>query len=168
MKLNKIDIYRLIIIMVISGIFGFIYETIFYRIDLGYFVKRGTTYGPWIPIYAFGGLFITLFTYKLKDKPILVFTINTIITSLLEFFTGYFLLKFKNIRLWDYNNEILNYGNINGFICLRSVLFFGLSSLFLIYVIMPFVKKLPYKVLSYLSIILGSLFLLDFILYRVL
>lgn len=167
MKLNKIDIYRLIIIMVISGIFGFIYETIFYRIDLGYFVKRGTTYGPWIPIYAFGGLFITLFTYKLKDKPILVFTINTIVTSLLEYFTGYFLLKFKNIRLWDYNNEILNYGNINGFICLRSVLFFGLSSLFLIYLIIPFIKKIPDKLLSYLSIILGSLFLLDFILYRV-
>lgn len=114
-----------------------------------------------------GGLFITLFTYKLKDKPLLVFMINSIVTGLLEYFTGYFLLKYKGIRLWDYNYEILNYGNINGFICLRSVLFFGLSSLFLIYVIIPLIKKIPDKILSYLSIILGSLFLLDFILYRV-
>ncbi len=44
----------LLLIFTFSGIFGFIYETLFYRIDLGYFVKRGTTYGPWIPIYAYG------------------------------------------------------------------------------------------------------------------
>ncbi len=31
-----------------GGIFGFIYEEIFYRIDFGYFVKRGTAFGPWI------------------------------------------------------------------------------------------------------------------------
>ena len=43
----------LLLVFVVSGIFGFIYETFFYRIDLGYFVKRGTTYGPWIPIYGF-------------------------------------------------------------------------------------------------------------------
>ena len=42
------------LIFTFSGIFGFIYETLFYKIDLGYFVKRGTTYGPWIPIYAYG------------------------------------------------------------------------------------------------------------------
>ena len=43
-----------LLIFTFGGIFGFIYETFFYRIDLGYFVKRGTTFGPWIPIYAFG------------------------------------------------------------------------------------------------------------------
>ena len=42
-----------LLIFTFGGIFGFIYETLFYRIDLGYFVKRGTTYGPWIPIYGF-------------------------------------------------------------------------------------------------------------------
>lgn len=155
-------------IMVISGIFGFIYETIFYRIDLGYFIKRGTTFGPWIPIYAFGGLFILLFSYKYKDKPLLVFLINILVTGLLEYLTGYVLLKYFNIRLWDYNNEILNYGNINGFICLRSVLFFGLSSLFLIYIIVPFIEKIYNKKIEVISIILLSIFMLDMILYRIL
>ena len=54
----KFDKWTISMIMVLiftfGGIFGFIYETFFYRIDLGYFVKRGTTYGPWIPIYGFG------------------------------------------------------------------------------------------------------------------
>lgn len=44
----------ILLIFTFGGIFGFIYETFFYRIDLGYFMKRGTTYGPWIPIYGFG------------------------------------------------------------------------------------------------------------------
>ena len=50
----------LTIVMILSSFFGFIYEEIFYRIDLGYFVKRGSTYGPWIPIYFFGGGLIFL------------------------------------------------------------------------------------------------------------
>lgn len=167
----KKTIYILFLIMVFSGIFGFIYETIFYRIDLGYFTKRGTTFGPWIPIYAFGGLLITIFTFKLKDKPILVFIVNTIVTGLLEYITGYILYEFHGLRLWDYNNEILNFGNINGYICLRSVLFFGVSSLLLIYAIIPTLinisKKIKENHLVILSTTLITLFALDMILYRI-
>ena len=39
----------LILVMVTSSFCGFIYELLFYRIDLGYFVKRGSSYGPWVP-----------------------------------------------------------------------------------------------------------------------
>ena len=57
-KFDKFTIAMIcMLIFTFSGIFGFIYETIFYKIDLGYFVKRGTTYGPWIPIYGFGRSF---------------------------------------------------------------------------------------------------------------
>ena len=166
---KKQTIYILLFIMVVSAIFGFIYEEIFYYFDLGYLVKRGTTYGPWIPIYAFGGFLIVLLTYRFKDKPILVFITNILLTGIIEYFTGYFLDK-MGIRLWDYNNEILNFGNINGYVCLRSVLFFGISSLLLIYVIVPIVLKVYKKIgnkFNLISIILSSLFIIDFILYRI-
>lgn len=171
-KINlKTTLNILILIFVSSGIFGFIYETIFYRIDLGYFVKRGSTFGPWIPIYAFGGILITLLSYRFKKNPILVVIINCIITGLLEYFTGLFLYEVCGIRLWDYNTEIWNFGNINGYICLRSVLFFGISSLLLIYTMIPMFKKIakkvPEKILSIISIILGSAFVLDIILYGI-
>ena len=135
----------LAIVMILSSIFGFIYEEIFYRIDLGYFVKRGSTYGPWIPIYFFGGGLIFLISYKFRKKPLLVFLINCIVTGVLEYGTGYVLNEFFGIRLWDYNNEILNFGNINGYICLRSVLFFGISSLLLVYFVVPLVKDFVKK-----------------------
>ena len=145
----------------------YIYETIFYRIDLGYFVKRGTTFGPWVPIYAFGGLFIVLFSYRFKDKPLFVFLINMLVTGLLEYLTGFILLKYFNIRLWDYNNEILNFLNINGFVCLRSVLFFGLSSLLLIYVIVPFIDKIYNRKLEIISFCLFIILIIDMIIWRI-
>ena len=142
-KINIKDTFSILVyIMIISGLFGFVYEEIFYRFDLGYFVKRGTTFGPIIPIYVYGGLLITIFTYKYKKNPLIVFFTNFLLTGIFEYLSGYLILKILKLRLWNYNNEILNYLNINGFVCLRSVLFFSISSLLLIYIIIPFIFKL--------------------------
>lgn len=74
--------------------------------------------------------------------------------------------KFNNgIKCWDYNSEILNFGNIDGYVCLRSVLFFGISSLLLIYIIVPFLfylaKKMKKKTFLTLSYTLCFIFLFD-------
>lgn len=166
---NKRTIYLLVLIMIISGIFGFVYETIFYRIDLGYFVKRGSSIGPWIPIYAFGGLLVVLLSYRFRNNPFILFIVCIIITGILEYFTGLFIYEVMGKRLWDYNSEIWNFGNVDGFICLRSLLFFGVSSLFLIYIVVPFILKITHKLkdneLKMISIPLALIFLFDIIIY---
>ena len=170
LKLPDIGILMLAI-MVLSAIFGYIYEVIFYRIDLGVFVNRGTTFGPWIPIYGFGGIFITLLAYKLKHDPFYVFFTSCLISGILEFGTGFVLDKVFNTRLWDYNVEIWNWGNIGGYICARSILFFGASGLFLIYFLVPKVKKMREKIVGKYGvkafnipvIVISSIYILDFI-----
>lgn len=168
-EMNKKEekIVLIIQIILISAIFGFIYETIFYRIDLGYFVKRGYTIGPWLPIYATGGLLIYLSNIKNKNNILKIFINSAVMCGLLEFIVGYLLLHISHIRLWDYNTEILNYGNIGGYICLRSVLFFGLSGVFLMSVVVPLITKIINKYQSkkteYITIFLGGLFCIDFI-----
>ena len=167
----KSTINILILIMVLSGFFGFIYETLFYKIDLGYFIKRGSSFGPWIPIYAFGGLFITLATNRFRKKTLAVFTINCLVSGILEYITGFVLYEIFNKRLWDYNVEIWNWGNINGYICIRSVLFFGISGLMLIYAFIPLIKKLVRNVsetkITILSYTLGITFAFDVLLYHI-
>ena len=169
---NKTTINVLILIMILSGFFGFVYEMFFYKIDLGYFVKRGSTFGPWIPIYAFGGLLITIVTYQFRKKPFSVFLINCLVTGILEYSTGFVLYEIFGIRLWDYNTEIWNWGNINGYICARSILFFGISSLMLIYLFIPLIKRIVKKFsersITIVSYTLGILFALDMILYQIL
>ena len=171
-KFSKRDVFNLyVLIMIGSGIFGFIYETLFYRIDLGYFVKRGNTYGPWIPIYVFGGLFITLLTYKHKEKPWKVFVRAMLVSGIIEFLTGWILFKIFNIRLWDYNVEIWNYGNINGYICLRSVLFFGISGLILVYIMIPCLIKLintvNRKMINSISLVLLISLIIDMVVHGI-
>ena len=162
----------LILIMAFSGVFGFIYEELFYRIDLGYFVKRGSTFGPWIPIYVFGGAAFTMLVYRFKDNPLLVFLLCVLVSGIMEFVTGYVLYHVFNTRLWDYNTEIWNFGNIGGYICLRSVLFFGLSGLALVYMVIPIMIRLvgmaDARIISIVSRCLAVLFVTDCVLYRIL
>ena len=167
--MNKKKFTTVFLIFVICGIIGFIYEMLFYRIDLGYFVKRGSTFGPWIPIYAFGGLLIYFIANRFKKKPIIVFLLSLVTSGLLELVSGFILLKLFHLRLWNYYEEILNFGNIGGFICLRSVLTFGLFGLILIYAIVPLIAKIVLKdkknILFIISLILTIVFMLDTILF---
>ena len=158
----------LFLIAVISGIFGFVYEVIFYYFNFGMkdIYMRGSNFLPFINIYATGSIIIYILTKRLKKNPFLIFLISVLATGILEFISGYVMYEFFNgFRCWDYNTEILNFGNIGGYVCLRSVLFFGISSLLLMYVIVPMcyylatiLNKKTFIIISY-SIF--ALFLID-------
>lgn len=136
---NKKQIGITIFLLYMIGcVGGWIYEIIFYQIDTGHFVKRGQGLGPWLPIYGFGALAMMVLIYKWKHSPVTVFFGSALIAGFIEYMTGWVLFHFGNgLRLWDYNTEIWNWGNIGGYVCFRSVLVFGLAGLLLAYVIIP-------------------------------
>lgn len=165
-KVTMLGVFALVI--VISGIFGFLYEYIFYFFNGGMkgFFWRGGNFLPWINIYATGSIMIYFLTYRHRDHPFLVFLISFISCGILEYISGLGMYIIGNgMRCWDYNREILNFGNIDGFVCLRSVSFFGLSSLLLIYGIFPFcfflAKKMDKKSFLMISFTLCSIILFD-------
>ena len=171
-KENKIDKDTMIgiicLLIVLSGMFGFVYEYIFYYFNegTGIFYWRGGNFLPWINIYAIGTVLIFLITYRYRDEPFKVFMLAVIISGLLEYFSGLGIYLIGNgTRYWDYNTEILNFGNIGGFVCLRSVLFFGLSSLVLIYFLIPLLFKLSTVVDKQMFVIISfslcAIFLFD-------
>ena len=142
-KWQKIGV--LMLVVVIGGFFGWVYEVFFYYLDGGAkeFYMEGGNFLPWINIYAIGTLIILATTWRLRKYPWAVFLISVVTTGLLELVAGWLVYTIGNgMRYWDYNNEILNFGNIGGFVCLRSVLFFGVSALILVYLIAPFCIKL--------------------------
>ncbi len=165
-KKTMIGIFCMII--VIGGVFGFLYEYFFYFFNGGMkeFYYRGGNFLPWINIYATGSVMIYILTYKYRKNPLKVFLISVISTGLLEYFSGLGIYIIGDgLRYWDYNTEILNFGNINGFVCLRSVMFFGLSALLLMYAIVPFcfhvASKSNKKVFLIVTISICSIFLAD-------
>lgn len=165
-KMTMLGIICLII--VISGVFGFLYEFIFYYFNGGMkeFYYRGGNFLPWINIYAIGSVAIFFLTYKQRKSALKVFLISMISTGVLEFIAGAGMyIVGDGFRCWDYNTEILNFGNIYGFVCLRSVLFFGLSSLLLMYIIVPIcfeiARRMNKKTFLIISISICAIFLLD-------
>lgn len=161
-----VSIFALLI--VVSGMFGWLYEFIFYYFNGGMkeFYWRGGNFLPWINIYATGSIMVCLLTYRFRKNPFLVFLISFIACGFLEYFSGLGVYVFTGgDRYWDYNTEILNFGNIQGFVCLRSVMFFGFSSLFLIYVVLPLLLFLALHVnrrlFFLISVLLCSIILAD-------
>ena len=159
------NIFLLMMIFVIGGIAGWIYEIIFYYFNSHRkrIYMRGSNFLPFINIYSFGCVFLSLITYSFKDNALYVFCLSVLITGVLELLTGFVLKKVFNLRLWDYNKEILNFGNIGGYICLRSVLVFGLGGLLLVYAVIPILSKLTGNIFNIISVVLFSIFVLDLV-----
>lgn len=93
----------------------------------------GFCVGPWLPIYGVGLLTVYVITHLenviLIGNPVLqkviLFAIMAICMTIIELIAGIILLRFFNLRLWDYRNEKFNY---KGFICLKFSIFWMLLS----------------------------------------
>ena len=126
--------------------------------------NRGFFIGPYVPIHGAGALTIILYTSQYKDNPLTVFLLAFIICSVLEYITSYLMEKLFNARWWDYSNFKFN---LNGRICLRNSVLFGVLGLLLIYTINPFISNIieiiPTKITIIISLILFILFTADII-----
>lgn len=134
---TKICIY--IFIFFIGTIVGFIYEQIFYFIFENTLEKRGFLYGPYLPVYGFGAVFICMFLKRFKKNPLVVFLLTMILTGVIEYIAGFMLWEIYHKMWWTYEGLFLNIGN---YVCLRSVLTFAIAGLFLIYLIEPFILNI--------------------------
>lgn len=176
--MEKLEKFKNIMIYFISFAFiGWIYEVSLFLIEDHILVNRGFFYGPWLPIYGFGGLVIYFLFYRLKDKPVkigkinirplLIFIYITVTAMLVELISTYIcdLVKFDWRTLWDYEKEFMNF---QGRIAPLPGLKFGLIGLLGIYVIIPLIDKFkninkrPSIVFTYLVI---SVFILDVIIH---
>ena len=128
----------LFLIFLIGCLVGWIYEEIFYWITEGMLRNRGILYGPWLPIYGIGAL--AIYAMKpLKKHPVLLFLVCVGITGVVEYLIGYAGIRWFYMRLWDYRGLFLN---LNGIICFRSVVSFGVLGLVFHYLIEPLGEKL--------------------------
>ncbi len=138
-KLNLIQKLKIVLLIFIVGCFaGYIYEEIFHLVIEHELVNRGFLYGPYLPVYGFGAIFLTLLLKCFKKSPVLVFLASMLITGIVEYVTGYAMWEIWQRRWWDYTGLFLN---IDGYVCLRSLLTFAVGALLLIYIIEPYIVK---------------------------
>lgn len=144
------------------SVLGWVVEIIYTRIVDKKWVNRGFLMGPYCPIYGYGCILIILLLKKYYNDPVILVAMSMIICSVLEYLTSFIMEKLFRTRWWDYSNRKFN---INGRICLETMVPFGLAGLLLIYVLNPFISglilKMPNTLINISAIVLFILFILD-------
>lgn len=137
------NIFNIIEIFFVASIIGWIYEMIFYKVTENILENRGFLYGPYVPVYGFGAILIVLLLKRFKKNPLILFVGMALVTGILELIVGEFMVAIWHKRWWDYTGLFLN---IDGQVCLRSVLSFAIGGLGLIYLIEPYINKFNEKI----------------------
>lgn len=131
-------------------------------VQFGKFINRGFLIGPYCPIYGWGAIAITILLKRYTYDPLVLFIMSTLVCSIIEYFTSYFMEKKYHARWWDYSNKKFN---INGRICLETLIPFGILGLFIMYVTNPMLfnmyQSMSEIALHVTSITLFIIFIVD-------
>lgn len=155
-------VYNYLWYFVIFSFLGWCMEVAYHTVCCGDFSNRGFLNGPVCPIYGVGAVSVIACLRPVEDSMVLLFVFATVITSVLEFITGYVLEKIFNTKWWDYSNTPFN---IMGYICLKFSLCWGVVCTFLMRVMLPvtdrLIVKIPIKLGIFMLIILGICYAAD-------
>lgn len=154
--------YQMCWIFLIYAFVGWCCEVAFAAVKSGEFVNRGFLTGPVCPIYGFGMLIVALLLTPLADNWLLLFCGSVVLTSALEFLTGFVLEKFFHQKWWDYSDIRFN---IAGYICPRFSLLWGVACVAVMKLVQPLVMRLidgmPHLLGMILLCVFGVLFACD-------
>ncbi len=121
---------------------GWIMEVIISLIKYRKFVDRGFLLGPYCPIYGIGCICFIYIIGAFESNLFILFIINTIVGSIIEYSTSFILEKWFNARWWDYSRLPLN---INGRICIPFSFGFGFGGM-LAQLINPYIQNLWHSI----------------------
>ena len=127
------------IYFIIYSFLGWVMEVIVCLVKEKRFINRGFLIGPICPIYGYGVFFIILLIEYNKHDILSVFLKSILICSILEYSTSFFMEKIFHARWWDYSDRKFN---INGRICLETMIPFGILGSVVVLVIHPLIEKL--------------------------
>lgn len=94
-------------------------------------INPGFCMGPYLPLYGFGLCILYLLATAEMQSPlnntavgkIVFFILMAICMTVIEYIAGIILLKFYNVKLWDYSD---NWANIHGIVCPKYSVFWTL------------------------------------------
>ena len=133
-----IQIEQYIALFFIYSIAGWIMESVSISIRNKKVTNRGFLIGPYCPIYGCGVVLITILLQKYHDDIPATFFLSILICGTLEYATSYFMDKIFKARWWDYSARKFN---INGRICLETLIPFGIAGTVITIWINPFLIK---------------------------
>ena len=155
-------LYRLLWIFFIYAFLGWCTEVSYAALVTGTFVNRGFLNGPVCPIYGFGVVIVLTCLTPLAGSLPLLFLGSVVLTSALEWLTGFALEKLFHQRWWDYSDEPFN---LSGYICLRFAIAWGFACMFVVKLLHPtvllFIRIVPQVLGVVLLALMGAVMAVD-------
>ena len=154
-------------IFVVCSILGLAIETVFHlAIYHAYQDRAGLLYGPFSPIYGFGGLFMTVALNRFHDKPIpVIFLISALIGGAFEFTVSWIMQSAFGIVAWDYSGTFLS---IDGRTNFMFMCFWGILGVmwvkFLLPILLWMINKIPWKLRYALTVVCFVFMVVDVVL----
>lgn len=137
-------------------------EVVFIAIQNKRLINRGFLIGPYCPIYGCGALFITIVLGRYSYDPLVLFVMSVVACGILEYITSWAMEVLFKARWWDYSNQKFN---LNGRVCLRNLVAFGVLGLVVIYILNPkiiqLLESLSTTTLKKTSLIISIIFIID-------
>ncbi len=155
------NIFDLIIFFAIYSFTGWIIEVIYRSYTMKKLINPGFLFGPFIPVYGIGGVFVMFLQMYISPFNLIVqFIIYTIVLSAIEYTTGEVFEHFFKLKLWDYSDTRFN---LNGKISLIFSLGWGTLAVGFSHFIHPFLSSIVHKMNFHQTMIISSCFTAYFI-----
>jgi len=157
---RKYTVSSYILMFFLFSFVGWVWEVSYCMAQTGEFANRGVLTGPWLPIYGTGGVIMVLFLRKWLKKPVLTFALIVTVSLTVEYFTALVLWVMWHKKYWDYSTEFLN---LQGRICLKGGIAFGVGGMLFIYLLAPriddwLIQRIPKKAQVIVCVILLAVF----------
>ena len=152
---------KLIFYFIIYSFLGWCLESVYKTICLKKPVNSGFLYGSFCPMYGIGALLMIIIG-SFFDNIVIIFIIAFILFSVWEYIVAVILEKLFKTKYWDYSNLKFN---IQGRVCLKNSIYWGILGVLLIFIIQPAIENLtnliPSDILRYTNIILCIAIIVD-------
>lgn len=156
------QIENFIALFFIYSIAGWIMESVSISIRNKKFTNRGFLIGPYCPIYGCGVVLITFLLQKYHDDIPATFFLSILICGTLEYVTSFIMEKIFKARWWDYSARKFN---INGRICLETLIPFGIAGTVITIWVNPFLLKyinmVPPMAMHIILVVISIFFIAD-------
>ncbi len=160
--LGSINLSLLIWTFTIYSFLGWLTEVTYCSLKRKKFTNRGFLFGPFCPIYGFSFVLVIWLLSPFRNNLILFFLGAIIVTSFVEYFTGVILELLFKTQWWDYSKRAFN---LNGKVCLRFSLYWGVLCTLIIKLIHPLIlgvaQFLTFKLTDYAASLVLAYFIVD-------
>jgi uncharacterized membrane protein len=157
------EVIYLVECFILYSLIGWVVESLYMSFCNRRWTNRGFTFGPFCPIYGFGGVVGYILMHPLSSHLVCLYLVGAALATTFEYLVGILMQKVLHEVWWDYHQKPFNY---KGIICLESTLAWGFYAIIIVRFLngcmMNLVSRVPFTIARRLCWLVILIYFVDF------